>query len=294
MSIPSSSDEVATTHRSSPVFRPSSMAMRCWRDTLPWWARAISSPASSFNSAARRSTSPRLLQNTIVLRCAMTCSSSSGYMAGQIERRDGSSGSSPSTGLVMSSTGTTISTSSSLSRGASTMATGRASQESPVAIPPTRNRAISSSGRWVADSPMRWGAAVISSSRSRLSDRCEPRLEAATAWISSMMTQRTGPRISRADDVSIRYRLSGVVMSTSGGVRSMVRRSDCGVSPVRIAVVISGISSSRRPAACRIPTNGARRLRSMSWASAFSGDTYSTRQRAWSSGTGSCDSRSRA
>ena len=53
-------------------------------------------------------------------------------------------------------------------------------------------RPISSSGRWVAERPMRWnGSAVSRSSRSRLSARWEPRLVPATACTSSTITKRT-------------------------------------------------------------------------------------------------------
>ncbi len=89
MSMPSSSVEVATTQRSVPVLRPSSMARRCSRDTEPWWALAISSPARSFKWVARRSARVRLLTKMIVERCAMTRASSCGYIAGQMERFGG-------------------------------------------------------------------------------------------------------------------------------------------------------------------------------------------------------------
>ena len=52
-------------------------------------------------------------------------------------------------------------------------------------------------------------------------------------------------------------------MSTSGGLRSIAWRSFCGVSPVRIATETSP----------PIPLSGARRFFSMSYESAFSGDT---------------------
>ena len=80
---------------------------------------------------------------------------------------------------AMSSTGTTTWSSSGLRAPASTIATSR-----PSPIPP-RNRAIVSSGRWVALRPIRWsgrgcspsGAAVARSRsrRSRVSARCAPR-----------------------------------------------------------------------------------------------------------------------
>ncbi len=72
MSMPSSSDEVATRHGISPRFSSSSISTRCSRAIEPWWARAISSSASSFSRSASRSASRRLLTNTIVERCSRT------------------------------------------------------------------------------------------------------------------------------------------------------------------------------------------------------------------------------
>jgi hypothetical protein len=54
-----------------------------------------------------------------------------------------------------------------------------------------------------------------------------------------------------------------VVISTSGGVRSMAWRSRWGVSPVRMATSIWAL----------IPFSGARRFFSMSYESALSGET---------------------
>ena len=209
MSMPSSREEVAATARSAPVFRPSSMARRCSRDTEPWWALTISSPARALSWAARRSTRVRLFEKMIVERWARTSSRRRGYIAGQIERRrggvPGSAGGRSASGRVMSSTGTTISRSSCLSRGASTTATGRGRQVPRATVPPPRKRAMASRGRWVAERPMRCGgASAISSRRSSERARWEPRLVPATAWTSSTMTQRTGVRISRADEVSSR------------------------------------------------------------------------------------------
>ena len=42
MSMPSSSDDVATRHGISPLFSSSSTSSRCSRASDPWWARAIS------------------------------------------------------------------------------------------------------------------------------------------------------------------------------------------------------------------------------------------------------------
>ena len=109
--------------------------------------------------AASRSADRRALQKTIVERWARISSSSRGCIAGQMLRRTGPAAAGPLTGssitspsAPMSSTGTTISTSSGLRTPALTIVTGRG----PLAVLPPRNRAISSSGRWVADSPMRW------------------------------------------------------------------------------------------------------------------------------------------
>ena len=70
--------------------------------------------------------------------------------------------------------------------------------------------------------------------------------------------------VSRAAEVSIRYRLSGVVTRMSGGCFASSRRCSCGVSPVRPAIVIRGSGSPSRCAASAMPCSGARRFRSTS------------------------------
>ena len=82
-----------------------------------------------------------------------------------------------------------------------------------------------------------------------------------------------------APEVSIRNSDSGVVIRMSGGRVAIARRSAAGVSPERIPTLTSGSGSPSRTDSCRMPVSGLRRLRSTSTASAFSGDTYSTRQR---------------
>ena len=79
---------------------------------------------------------------------------------------------------------------------------------------------------------------------------------AATAWISSRITDSTSASVSRAREVSIRYSDSGVVIRMSGGWRSSAARSFCDVSPVRMPTVISSAPG--------IADSGTRRLRSMS------------------------------
>ena len=105
---------------------------------------------------------------------------------------------------------------------------------------------------------------------------CTPRLDPAMAWISSMMTVSTVAKMPAAFEVSIKYADSGVVIKTSGGLRNCRLRSDCGVSPERTPIDISGSSTPRRCATREIPANGTRRLRSISTPSAFKGEMYST------------------
>ena len=107
----------------------------------------------------------------------------------------------------MSSTGTTTSTSSGLRMPASTMVTGRgpcvvlAAEEAGDLL----ERAL----RGRQPDALRRALSVTSSSRSSESARWAPRLVAASAWISSMITASTPRSVSRADDVSMRYRRLG-------------------------------------------------------------------------------------
>ena len=88
-----------------------------------------------------------------------------------------------------------------------------------------------------------------------------------------MITVSTPRSASRACEVSIRNSDSGVVIRMSGGV-VWIRRRSCGVvSPDRTPTLTSGTSTPSRSAVCRMPTSGARRLRSTSTARAFSGET---------------------
>jgi len=271
MSMPSSSELVATSAGSRPALSSSSMARRCSRAMLPWCARTSSSPARSLRRCASRSARRRLFVNTIVLRWERMSSRIAGWIDGQMLDRASAATAGPpgcwSSGRIspiaaMSSTGTTTRSSSGLRAPVSTMATSR---PGPI---PAMNAAIDSSGRWVADSPIRWGDGASSarnaSRRSSESARWAPRFVPAMAWTSSMITWSTWRRVSRAALVSIRYSDSGVVMRTSGGRRAIWRRSSAGVSPVRDATVMCGGSSPSRWADRPMPVSGARRLRSMS------------------------------
>ena len=242
MSMPSSRELVATTQRSRPDLRSSSIWARCSFDTDPWCARASNGTSetcvasfaapvipdppiicagnfsgatpvtisswSSFMDAVSRSASRRELANTIVERCCSTCSTIARSTCGQIDPADCSpvSSGSPGPGLTGSVERTPSSVMSS---------TGTTTRRSNVfeaggctivtgAIPP-RKRATSSMGRTVAESPMRCaGFSSTASRRSSVTARCAPRFEAATAWISSTMTVSTPARVSRAAEVSMR------------------------------------------------------------------------------------------
>ena len=87
MSIPSSSDEVATRPRICPAFSLSSISIRCGRASEPWCARTSGSPASSLTAAASRSATRRLLTKMSVERCARTSSSRRGWIALQMDER---------------------------------------------------------------------------------------------------------------------------------------------------------------------------------------------------------------
>ena len=85
MSMPSSSEEVATRAGMRPAFSASSISMRCSRDSDPWCARATVSPASSLIAPASRSARRRLFTNSSVVRCARISSSRRGWMLDQID-----------------------------------------------------------------------------------------------------------------------------------------------------------------------------------------------------------------
>ena len=69
MSMPSSSDAVATSTRSWPCLRRVSASSRDSFDKLPWCAATASSPRRSLRWRARRSAILRVFTNTMVVRC---------------------------------------------------------------------------------------------------------------------------------------------------------------------------------------------------------------------------------
>ena len=102
-------------------------------------------------------------------------------------------------------------------------------------------------------------------------------MSAAIAWISSTMTVRTFAKSARERSAVRRMNSdSGVVTSTCGGVRSIFARSDCGVSPVRVAVRIGASPIPRSAARAFSSASGVSRFLRMSFVSALSGETYTT------------------
>ena len=176
MSMPSSSELVATIAFSVPRLSRSSISRRCSRASEPWWARASSSPASSFRCAASRSASRRAFTNTIVERWARISSRSRG---GSPARSTLGAEPCPATrdrpsracagGSRRRSEAPPCPRPARRPRPPSACGVRRR-RSSPAgdrrSVCPPRKRAISSSGRCVADRPIRWGGVVR--------DRLEP------------------------------------------------------------------------------------------------------------------------
>ena len=190
MSMPSSSEDVATRHGSSPALSCSSTTSRSSRASEPWWARAIGVVARRARSSRRREPLRRAAvvdedDRRAVLahlagaapgrsRARSTCASPPARRTGR--GRGPSAPARPST-----RPGTWILRSSGLRVPVSTIV--------HVRFGPTRKRPTSSSGFCVADSPIRCRSVpACSASRSSVSARCAPRLVCATAWISSTIT----------------------------------------------------------------------------------------------------------
>ena len=143
MSIPSSSDEVATSAGSVPALSASSIRCRSSRAIEPWWARASSSPASSLSAVASRSASRRrvhehdrravlshqLEQARVHRRPDAARLGSGARRAARRSRRVGSRpGRRGAPGRLMSSTGTSTLRSKAFFAPASTIVTGRGFQ----------------------------------------------------------------------------------------------------------------------------------------------------------------------
>ena len=236
MSMPSSRLLVATNAGSRPALSSSSISRRCSLAMLPWWARTRSSPASSLRRCASRSLRRRLFVKTIVLLWLRISSRIRGWIDGQmLVRRSGliagppgcCSCGSTSPMAAMSSTGTTTSSSSGFREPASTIVTSRSG---PM---PPRKRAIVSSGRWVADKPIRWGGFVRSGSR-RCSRRSKRQREVGAAF-------GAGDRVDLVDDhvLDVAQDLAGLAREQQ--VQALGSRDeDVGRTAGDLATVLAG------------------------------------------------------
>jgi len=212
MSMPSSSEAVATITLSEPAFRRCSALKRVSFDRLPWWAATLSSPSRSASWRDTRSTPRRVFENTNVVWCSSMSLASWSYTVAQTSPDITASSGADGITRLMSRSRTCpeltiwVVVPGRGSRGSSGNSSlcGSCEPREPLpgtAIPsPTRKRATSSMGFCVADKPMRCtGCAAFAASRSSVSARCAPRLVCATAWISSTMTVRTVVNISRPE-----------------------------------------------------------------------------------------------
>ena len=202
-----------------------------WAGGAPGRGSPGRSSASSLSRAVSRSASRRELANTIVERWASIRSSTRSSTCGQIDGRSALRGR-PS-GRRRARRARTCPRPAPRPTGRSSCPTAAARWS--TGRPPAGSVATSSTGRTVADSPMRWaGRSSRASSRSSDSARCAPRLVAATACTSSTITVSTPRSASRAAEVSSRNSDSGVVIRMSAGVRAKARRSSAEVSPDRM------------------------------------------------------------
>ncbi len=201
MSMPSSSELVATRAGRRPALSSSSMATRCSRAMRP-----VVGPDQLLAGQFVEPLGEPLREAAAVDeddRAAVARGSargSRGWIAGQMLIRRSGAGrraarlllerQRPRRARLMSSTGTTTWRSSGLRAPASTIVdlAARARRR-------PRKRPIASSGRCVAERPIRWGGGAVGarrrSRRSRLRARWAPRFVPAIAWTSSTITCST-------------------------------------------------------------------------------------------------------
>ena len=97
---------------------------------------------------------------------------------------------------------------------------------------PTRKSATAWGSPTVAESPILWNSPATSASLSRATLSCAPRSVSASSWISSMTTHSTALRCWMSLlPVNSTCRVSGVVMSISGGALDWACLSAWEVSP---------------------------------------------------------------
>ena len=179
MSIPSSSEAVATSARRSPARSRSSTRWRRSLDRLPWWAATCSGPSRSARRWARRSDIRRVFTKTRVVRWSGTWSAMRSMTSPNCSVEATAASSVP---------GSSMERSRSPARGRSRR--WRSDRPGPTPGEQPGRLLDGALGGRQAD-PLGPGTALRCSSRSRVRARCEPRLSRARAWISSTITVST-------------------------------------------------------------------------------------------------------
>ena len=213
MSIPSSSEAVATSARNSPAWKRVSTRYRRSLERLPWCAATTSSPRRSPSWCASRSARLRVFTNTNVVRCSCTrVGDPVEDVAHLLRARDRFE-------LTLRELDGEVER--------ALMAAVDDRGQGPVADEQARHR-LDRPLRGRQPDPNR-AVSHNASSRSSVSARCAPRLSRATAWISSTMTVSTVRSAARPLAlVTRRYSDSGVVTTKLGGVRTMRARCELG------------------------------------------------------------------
>ncbi len=299
MSMPNSSEEVATTAGSRPAFSSSSTMVRCSRETEPWWARATvigtPPPCPDWAISWAGGSSGRLIAaRPLVGEFVEARGEPFGQPAGvrEDDRRAVALDQiehplfdvRPDRGPPLGTGRRAGQVTGGLAEGGHVLdrhdhfeieRLGRGRRDDGDGRGPAQergdlfDRAAPSRTTRCAERGVRAGRRVA-----RATGR-----GARRAWSRRPRAPRRRSRCrrrasdSRAAEVNSRNSDSGVVIRMSAGRRSNSRRSSAEVSPERIATVTSGSGRPRRTAAWRIPARGERRLRSTSTARALSGLT---------------------
>ena len=212
MSMPSSSELVATRQGSSPAFSSSSTFVRSSRASEPWWARAISWRARRSSCRPRGRELVQAQRHALGRAAVVDEHDRRAVLADRaeqlgVDRRPdrAARGSPPATrlervaagagrsapGSAIDSTGTSMRRSSGLrDAGVDDRHLARGADEEAADL---LERALGGAEPDALDAlrtpPRR--SATSASRRSSVSARCAPRLECATAWISSTITAST-------------------------------------------------------------------------------------------------------
>ena len=263
MSMPSSSEEVATRQGSSPDFSRSSTISRSSRASEPWWARAMRRPGSP--SSPGQLVQPH--RQPLGAAAVVHEDDRGAVLAHQLAAARGRSPARSSAGGRRCPAQALADQVAAAGGGADAATRGRSrrarrARACPRPAPgssgraacacrcrrsctrgpaPTRKRPTSSSGRWVADRPIRCsGRPARCSSRSSVSARCAPRLVRATAWISSTITH------SASDEELARPRGEHQVERLGRGDQHVGR-----LAQHRLALLLGRVAGADRHRRCR-------------------------------------------